>query len=418
MRLKVLWFSLSPGLSASHLKNSYMGLGWLKALESNIQDKVDLSIVFYHNEDINPFTMGSTKYYPIKCYKKGKASEMLARISNSLESDKHIDTFLKVINSVKPDVIHVHGTETNYGLIQKRTNIPVVLSIQSIITVYNHKYFSTINYNHVMKYSHIKEFLLFRSFNNVYRRFNKMARRELDIYSNTKHVIGRTAWDRRVASVLAPTAFYYHNDEILRYGFYQHRWSPPQNSKMVLFTTNGPDIYKGIETLLQCASLLDAIDISYEWRVAGLSKTEEIVTIAAKVIRKPVSMNIKFLGTMSEDNLITQLLQANIYVATSHIENSPNSLCEAQILGIPCIATNAGGTSSLIEDGKEGIVIQDGDPFVMAGAIIEMAKDDKKAITYGKNARKTALERHDPQKITQDLLNIYVNIYDSVIKLK
>lgn len=387
-----------------------MGLGWLKALESNIQDKVDLSIAFYHNEDIKPFAIGNTKYFPVKRYKKGKVSEMLARITNSLESDRHIDKFLNIINEVKPDLIHVHGTETNYGLIQKHTNIPVVVSIQSIITVYYHKYFSTITYNHVMKYSRLKEFALFRSFNHVYRRFNKMARRELDIYRNTKHVIGRTAWDRRVTSILAPTAFYHHNDEILRHGFYQHPWIAPQHPKMILFTTNGPDIYKGIETLLHCASLLDTNNISYEWRVAGLSKTEETVAIAAKVTRKPISTNIKFLGTVSEDNLITQLLQANIYISTSHIENSPNSLCEAQILGMPCIATNAGGTGSLIEDGKEGIVIQDGDPFVMAGAIVEMINDYKKAIGYGKNARKTALERHDPQKITQDLLDIYNSI--------
>lgn len=410
MGLKVLWFSLSPGLSAAQLKNSYMGLGWLKALESNIQDKIELSIAFYHNEDLEPFSIKSTRYFPIKRYKKGKVSEMVERITNSLESDRHISRFLNIINEVKPDVIHVHGTETNYGIIQKHTEIPVVVSIQSIITVYHHKYFSTINYNHVFKYSRLKEFALFRSFNHVYRRFNKMAHRELDIYNKTKHVIGRTAWDRRVTSVLAPTAFYHHNDEILRDGFYQHQWSAPQNSKTILFTTNGPDIYKGIETLLHCASLLDQNNISYEWWVAGLIKTEETVAIAAKVIRKSISTNIKFLGTISENDLITQLLQANIYVATSHIENSPNSLCEAQILGIPCIATNAGGTGSLMEDNKEGIIIQDGDPFVMAGAIVEMISDYKKAITYGENARKTALKRHDPQKITQDLLNIYNSV--------
>ena len=407
MRLKVLWFSLSPGLSASHLNNGYMGFGWLKALESNIQEAVDLSIVFYHHEDVKPFTMRSTKYFPVKQFKSGKVSEMIARVTNSLEKDSHIDTFLKIIDEVKPDVIHVHGTESNYGLIQKHTDIPVVISIQSIITVYHYKYFSTINYRHVRKYSSIKEFILFRSFNNVYRRFNKMARRELEIYSNTKHVIGRTAWDRRVASILAPNAFYHHNDEILRQGFYLNQWSAKLNSKAILFTTNGPDIYKGIETLLHCALLLDSINISYEWRVAGLSSTEEIVAIAAKVTGKPISKNINFLGTVSEDGLITQLLQANMYISTSHIENSPNSLCEAQILGMPCIATDAGGTVSLIDDNKEGIVIQDGDPFVMAGAIVEMINNYKKAIVYGENARKTALERHNPQKITQDLLNIY-----------
>ncbi|MFD0750783.1 glycosyltransferase family 4 protein [Mucilaginibacter calamicampi] len=405
--LKILWFSLSPGLSATHVNNNYMGLGWLKALESNIQDKVDLSIAFYHHDDHEPFTLGNTRYFPVKRYKKGKVSEMLERITNSLESDRHIATFLKIIDEVKPDVIHVHGTETNYGLIQKYTDIPVVLSIQSIITVYHHKYFSTINHFHVRKYSRVKEFILFRSFNNVYRRFNKMAQRELDIYRHTKHVIGRTAWDKRVASILAPNAIYHHNDEVLRSGFYQKQWAASLNSKITLFTTNGPDIYKGIETLLHCALLLDMINISFEWRVAGLNVNDETVAIAAKVVGKPISKNIKFLGTVAEDDLITQMLQASIYVSTSHIENSPNSLCEAQILGMPCVTTNAGGTSTLIQDGKEGIVIQDGDPFVMAGAIVEMINDYKKAADYGRNSRKTALERHDPQKITNELLDIY-----------
>ncbi|MGY3213793.1 glycosyltransferase family 4 protein [Mucilaginibacter sp. HD30] len=410
MGLKVLWFSLSPGLSAPHINNNYMGLGWLKALESNIQEKVELSIAFYHDEEIEPFTLNGTKYFPVKRYKKGKVSEMLERITNSLEGDRHIATFLRIINVVKPDVIHVHGTETNYGLIQKHTNIPVVISIQSIITVYHHKYFSTINHSHITKYSGLKEFLLFRSFNNVYRRFNKMVHRELEIYNNTKHLIGRTAWDRRVVSILAPKASYHHNDEILRQGFYLHEWGAQLGSKLIIFTTNGPDIYKGIETLLHCAWLLDSINITFEWRVAGLSQTDQTVAIAARAIKKPISANIKFMGTVAEQDLVSQLLQANIYVATSHIENSANSLCEAQILGIPCIATNAGGTASLLKDSEEGIIVQDGDPFVMAGAIVEMLRDYKKAVKYGRNGRKTALERHDPKKIIIDLLNIYNSI--------
>ena len=78
----------------------------------------------------------------------------------------------------------------------------------------------------------------------------------------------------------------------------------------------------------------------------------------------------------------------HIYIAISHIENSPNSLCEALILGAPCIATNAGGTSSLIEDGNNGILIQDGDAYSMAGAIIELTENYNIAIDYGNSARK------------------------------
>ena len=159
--------------------------------------------------------------------------------------------------------------------------------------------------------------------------------------------------------------------------------------------------------------MLDTNKIDYEWSVAGLKKDDEIVNIAARSIRKPISKNIKFLGSLDEQTLVQGLLTTHIYVATSHIENSPNSLCEAQILGVPCIATHAGGTNSLLEDDKDGILIQDGDPYAMAGAIMELKDNYEKATLFGKNSRKRALSRHDPEKITTDLLNIYKSILHS-----
>lgn len=389
-----------------------MGFGWMKALEKNIRDKVNLSIVFYHDTAVEPFVLGATKYFPVSKYKSGKLSKIKQRLFNKLEPEADLQTFLQIIDEVKPDVIHIHGTESNYGLVQKFVNIPTVVSIQSIITVYRYKYFSTISYTDVRRHSQLKNFLLQRTFNHVYKRFVKMAVREQEIYSHTKHFIGRTAWDKRVASVLAPLAVYHHNDEILRDTFYKHEWNQLLTPKLVLFTTNGPDIYKGIETLLDCAHLLDKNKFDYEWRIAGLNRDDETVSIAAQTIGKAVSANIKFLGSVNEQLLAQTLLQAHIYIATSHIENSPNSLCEAQILGLPCIATNAGGTASLLEDGKDGILIQDGDPYAMAGAVIELKNNYTKAIEFGKNARQKALLRHHPEKITNDLLRIYQTITD------
>ena len=387
-----------------------MGLGWMKALEKNIQHKVDLSIVFYHDHTVEPFVLGPTKYYPVSRYKSGKVSKIKQRLLNTIEPDDDIKTFLKIIDEVKPDLIHIHGTESNYGLIQKSITIPTVISIQSIITVYRYKYFSTISYSHVRRYSALKDNLLMRTYNHVYKKFVKMANREQEIYNHTKHFIGRTAWDRRVASVLSPLATYHHNDEILRESFYKHEWKNTLAARLILFTTNGPDIYKGIETLLDCAVLLDANNINYEWRVAGLKNDDEAVKIAPRAIQQPISKNIKFLGTLNEQSLVQTLLETHIYIGTSHIENSPNSLCEAQVLGVPCIATNAGGTSSLLEDNKDGILIQDADPFAMAGAIKEIINNYNKAITLAQNARNKALLRHNPEKITDDLLTIYHNM--------
>ncbi|MEG1648113.1 MAG: glycosyltransferase family 4 protein, partial [Bacilli bacterium] len=116
---------------------------------------------------------------------------------------------------------------------------------------------------------------------------------------------------------------------------------------------------------------------------------------------------LRLLGNLSEERLINSLLESNIYVMASHIENSPNNLCEAMILGMPCIATYAGGTGSLIRNEEEGILIQDGDPWVMAGAIKELIDNKEKAELLGSNARLVALSRHDKANIKNDLLNIY-----------
>ena len=43
--------------------------------------------------------------------------------------------------------------------------------------------------------------------------------------------------------------------------------------------------------MLECAYLLDTNKIDYEWSVAGLKKDDEIVNIAARSIRKPISKN-------------------------------------------------------------------------------------------------------------------------------
>ena len=107
------------------------------------------------------------------------------------------------------------------------------------------------------------------------------------------------------------------------------------------------------------------------------------------------------------------MLEADIYVMPSHIENSPNSLCEAMIIGMPCITTLAGGTPSLLKDKEEGLVIQDGDPWSMAGAILELHHNPEIAFTYGRNARKRALKRHDPDKIVDELLDIYREIVNN-----
>jgi len=409
--MKVLWFTNTPALGENYLShNNVVGGGWIKSLDKEMQKKIDLHIAFYHNKEVLPFKFGNTNYYPIYRGKKTFINKYIDAKLSRIILREDIGKYLDIINEVKPDLIHIHGTENSFGYILEKTNIPVIFSIQGIITVCYHKFLSGLEpkYLNVTKGIWYK-LLGYKSLKLVYLNFRKMKQIEKDVFQLCKNIIGRTAWDRRVCSIMSPNSTYFHNDEILRDGFYENEWKNIKRDKLIIFTTNGNSYYKGFETISQTISLLiESGYKNFEWRVAGISKDSLIVKAVKKKLKALFpKMNLILIGNLSEQELINNLLESNIYIMPSHIENSPNNLCEAMILGMPCIATFAGGTGSLLKDGEEGILIQDGDPWAMAGAIIELVNNEKKVLEFSKNARIRALKRHDKNTIANDLMDIY-----------
>jgi glycosyltransferase involved in cell wall biosynthesis len=250
-----------------------------------------------------------------------------------------------------------------------------------------------------------------KSYGNIYKISQKSASREQKYIELHKNIIGRTDWDRRITSILSPGRSYFHNDEVLRDSFYEKQWRPKRDLDLVIIhSTIGSNYFKGLESILLASYLLTKYGLKHQWKVAGVVKNDLIVKISKKYLNIPsIDRSIIYLGNISELDLVENLLNSHIYVMPSHIENSPNNLCEAMILGMPCISTNAGGSSSLITDKVDGLLIQNGDPWSMAGAIVEFCEDFDKAIDYGKKARIRALQRHSKEKIVRDLLEIYKN---------
>lgn len=416
-KLKVLWFTNTPANADEYFNSELKGTGgWIKSLNQLMQHEVELHIAF-HNGNINnePFQYQETKYYPIQVY-KNKYQKKIYKSFNKVIDDDLLLKYLDVINQIKPDIIHIHGTENSFGNIIDKTDIPVIISIQGNLTVYHHKYLSGFGkeYLKVAKrdIGNPKSMLSPQRFINVYNEFRINAKRERDFLRNTKYIIGRTDWDRRITRILAPESSYFHNDEILRDSFYNKKWiAPEQNKKLIIHTTNGNNIYKGFETLCHALSLLNRMGINCEWRVAGIKEDDLIVKITKKKLKIDFpERGLVLLGSLNENELVDRLLEAHMYVMVSHIENSPNNLCEAMMLGMPCISTFVGGTGSLIKDKENGILIQDGDPWAMAGAILELKNDKNKIKIYGENAKETAAKRHDKENIIKDLVEIYTSI--------
>lgn len=331
-----------------------------------------------------------------------------------LGTDSDIENkYSEVVRRVNPDIIQVFGTESDLGMVLFKTDVPTVFHIQSIYHVYYHKYYSGFSEKEVRKYSLLKSKITRMTPSDNYKRRIKAVVREEQYYKKGRYFLGRTDWDRRCASILGPDARYFHCDETIREEFFMQKWSKEFNGQEIrLLSIISGSIYKGLETIIEATELLEKVS-KYKilWDIIGINKDSESVVICKKKYGKRLSNSINFIGRINSSSEMIKLMQnSDFFVHPSHIENSPNSICEAMVLGMPIIATNTGGTSSLLKDNESGILIQDGDPWSMAGAILELYKNHEKAIRFSEKARETAIERHDPTKIVDNLMQIYKEI--------
>ena len=90
-------------------------------------------------------------------------------------------------------------------------------------------------------------------------------------------------------------------------------------------------------------------------------KDRLFMTYYSKYIKKMISnlkleQKIVFTGLLNEKQMCQQYLKSHVFVCPSSIENSPNSLGEAMILGVPCIGSYVGGIPDMLEHGKEGFI--------------------------------------------------------------
>jgi glycosyltransferase involved in cell wall biosynthesis len=411
--MKVLWFANTPCLASNKLAPTLVMGGWLKSLEEKIveNDDVDLSICFYWNSEVSSFKFNKTQYYPI--YRNNGTSKIKKHIlkyfckSNDVSE---IPQLLEVIGQVKPDLIHIHGTEENFGLIQSLIDIPCVISIQGILSPYALKYYDGIKQSIVNKCQTLFALLKHRPIIVEYKDFKNRALRERRILNVAKHIIGRTSWDKRITQLLAPRSSYYVGNEILRPMFYTKEWNKKNyNDTIEIITVSSNTLYKGFETIVQTALILKNNGIvNFRWTVIGINDDTTIVKIVKRWLNVDFKeLNITLIGNKNEEEVSELLVNSDIYCQCSHIENSPNSLCEAMLLGMPIVASFAGGTDSMLENNKEGILVQTGDYYSIAGALNVLINNPEQSFVMGRNARKRALKRHNPNDIAANLMDTY-----------
>ena len=160
---------------------------------------------------------------------------------------------------------------------------------------------------------------------------------------------------------------------------------------------------KGHRYLIEALSLLDRQETP--WCCTFLGDGELATELRALVGKYGLSEQIKFPGFC--EDVFSVLLTADVFVLPSLHESSPNALIEAMGIGMPCIASDVGGISDLIESGENGVGVPPQDPQALATALHWVLTQPNFAEELGKNARITIQRKFDNAESMRKLEDIY-----------
>ena len=100
-------------------------------------------------------------------------------------------------------------------------------------------------------------------------------------------------------------------------------------------------------------------------------------------------MNIQFTGKLTKEDWISLSKDYNIFINTTHLDNTPLSVIEAMALGLAIVSTNVGGIPNLITNQKNGLLVNDNDFLKMSQEVITLTTNKDKFEYLITNARNT-----------------------------
>ena len=221
-----------------------------------------------------------------------------------------------------------------------------------------------------------------------------------------------------------PDAAYYAMNETMRPCFYDGKWEEKNAEPHSIFLSQGDYPLKGFHFVLQALpKILEKYPDAHLYvagnNIIGKGKSKYPYFLRASAYGKYIKSliakgglknDVTMVGMLSDEEMKAQFLKSSLFICPSVVENSPNSVGEAMLLGVPLLASEAGGIPSLLRSGKEGMLFEKGNVDKIAECIIQMWDEPVIAAVYGDNAAKKARVTHDADTNYKRLIEIYEEI--------
>lgn len=336
----------------------------------------------------------------------------------------------EIMERFQPDLIHCFGTEFPHTLAAVKAfgkRERTLIGIQGLCSVCAN-YFRADLPDRVWRRTTFRDFVRRDDLRRQHEKYVQRGVYEVEAVQRAGHITGRTKWDKKYTGAWNPEAEYHFMNETLRPCFYEGRWEPESCRRHSLFLSQGDYPLKGLHYVLQAMPdiLRDYPDA--EVYVAGNSiiksaaekglagckgklKLESYGKYILQLMRETGTLGkIHFLGRLNAGQMKEQYLRSNVYVCASTVENSPNSVGEAMMLGVPTVCAEVGGIPDIFTGGVDGPTYRTGDLKGLAEAVKIMFAGGGRVDAYREAEREHARRTHDPQKNYERLMEIYGEI--------
>lgn len=390
-------------------------------------NRVTLAVAYEDSKGLEqPAFRDGCSFYPIHM-------GMSLGLSNE---DIHVmkQELLRIIESFSPDIVECFGCEFPFGLISEDISIPVVIHMMGFLNIYYPAIMTAIGCHTSGAPGYYGEEITdlpvcrkppLQTFRDWEEEPDPAARR-MDIIRQywdrdcslerrnllaNRCFMGRTDWDRNIVKYYSPESAYFSVPEPISSLIYRAAgsWRFRRRDTLRLFTFSSGDDRKGNEIILQTGRLLkELLGLDIIWKVAGnpayMGKYEKWTGIRRE------DAGVDVIGWVTPAQIVEELTEADFFIHPSIVDNSPNAVCEAQLIGCPVIASYCGGTPQLVEDRVTGFLYPYAEPHTLAFLIGNLRNDEETLSAISERAVQMSLLRHDPEKIALLTCNVYEEI--------
>lgn len=145
----------------------------------------------------------------------------------------------------------------------------------------------------------------------------------------------------------------------------------------LLWMRNFKEMYNPKMAITVVETLKDKINNVFLY-MAGYDGGEKEAII--KLIKeKQLEKNVKLLSVLNQQQKQEYADKCDIYINTSQIDNAPVTIIEMMVFGLNIVSTDVGGIRYIIQNGKNGILVNKTNHQKMAEEILNLLNNQKRA---------------------------------------